>query len=499
MLRASSYVIYVDLPERDDEMLLVHGYTGAYDHVSRRVATYVRSLDARRPPKPLYGFWRAETPAPNGTIDPPSDDTLRELKRRGYLTDLDASQEETFFCRIVEKLHEASSQRMPTYIVMPTYNCNLRCAYCFQDHMRSDARFHHLLRRMTPQMVDRVIGAMTRVETLHGIAPGQTRSVGFFGGEPLLASNREVVERIMTRAVEDGPARFWAVSNGTELEAYEDLLSAEHIGRIQITLDGPPDEHDRRRIYADGSGSFERIARNVTMALDKGVQINIRLNLDRRNAVRLPELIALIHEQGWPKYAKFGIYAAPLRPETEHVDKAAVFNSWDLDQMLDELRVSDPKLSIIAKPDDPVKSQARRLFADPGRNFPRYQESFCSAHTQMYIFDAFGDIYACWERTGDPSVRMGHITEDGDVAFNAPVVEVWRTRTVASNPVCRKCRYALYCGGGCAVLAEAKTGKYHMNYCDGFASRFRASIAEAYVEHEGGAVLNAGLEMVCDQ
>ncbi|HSG40010.1 MAG TPA: hypothetical protein VLE27_10265, partial [Thermoanaerobaculia bacterium] len=38
MLRTSSYTIFVDLQGNDQDVLLVHGYTGAYDRVSRRVA-----------------------------------------------------------------------------------------------------------------------------------------------------------------------------------------------------------------------------------------------------------------------------------------------------------------------------------------------------------------------------------------------------------------------------------------------------------------------------
>ena len=68
MLRTSSYTIYVDLPGNDEEMLLVQTYTGAFDRVSRRVATYVRSLEAGRPPKPLYGDWTPE-PSPAGEAE----------------------------------------------------------------------------------------------------------------------------------------------------------------------------------------------------------------------------------------------------------------------------------------------------------------------------------------------------------------------------------------------------------------------------------------------
>src|SRR6185295_8716230 len=147
VLRTSSYTIYVDLPGNSQEMLLVHGYTGAYDKVSRRVATYVRSLAARRPPKPLYGDWSPE-PKIEGEVPTPSDQTLDVLKRRGYLTEMSFAEEENFFEKLVGTFHQRSTTWQPSYMVMPTYNCNLRCSYCFQDHMRTDPRYSHLLRMM---------------------------------------------------------------------------------------------------------------------------------------------------------------------------------------------------------------------------------------------------------------------------------------------------------------------------------------------------------------
>lgn len=500
MLRASSYVIYVDLPDNDDEMLLVHGYTGAYDRVSRRVATYVRSLEARRPPKPLYGSWSAEPPV-NGEAEKPSDEALATLRRRGYLTEMSPPQEEALLRKLAVKIHDHKMNQMPGYIFMPTYDCNLRCAYCFQDHMRTDSKFHHLLRTMSPELVDRIFAGMETIEARHGVN-GDTpphRGIGFFGGEPLLTASRPIVEYIMNKALQMGSASFWAVSNATDLDAYEDLLSPEKISSIQITLDGPPDEHDKRRIYPDGSGSFAKIARNITMALDRGVAISVRMNLDRDNLGELPQLAEVIRDHGWDSYERFSVYAAPIRAENDNVDTKVTMNTWQLDQALAEMQENTPVLAMVDRPDDPIKNHARRLFHDPRAVMPNLRESFCSAHTRMYIFDTFADIYACWERTGDPSIRIGHIAEDGSVELNADVVNLWRSRTVASNPVCSQCRYALHCGGGCAVLALGQSGKYHANFCDGFASRFRASVAEAYMDHTSGVPLAAKAGRVCDQ
>ena len=82
MLRTSSYTIYVDLQDDSETMLLVHGYAGTYDRVSRRVATYVRSMEARTAPKPLYGEWSAE-PAIEGAAPTPSDEALHLSRPAG--------------------------------------------------------------------------------------------------------------------------------------------------------------------------------------------------------------------------------------------------------------------------------------------------------------------------------------------------------------------------------------------------------------------------------
>jgi uncharacterized protein len=498
-MRASSYTIYVDLPDNTEEMLLVHGYTGAYDKVSRRVATYIRSLEKRRAPKPLYGTWTPE-PEVEGEIQSPSDRAIDILKSRGYLTDLSVEEEEEHFEAIVAKIHDRQVRQMPKYMIMPTYNCNLRCSYCFQDHMRTDPRFRHLLGTMQPSMINRIFAAMLEIEEMHGIKGvlGH-REIGFFGGEPLLASSRSIVGLIIEKALGLGPASFWAVTNGTDLDAFEDLLSPGAISALQITIDGPPDEHDKRRIYADGSGSYERIARNVDMCLARGVNISVRLNVDRTNIHHLPRMAEDFCLRGWDQHPRFSVYPAPIRAENKNIDIKATFSTWELDQALVELMGRNPEMKVVSRPDDAIKYQARGILGEPAQGMPNFKESFCSAHTRMYIFDSFADIYACWDRTGDPTVRIGNVDESGGVHLNTEVNALWKSRTVASNPVCKRCRYALHCGGGCAILALGKTGKYNANFCDGYASRFRENVARAYSDHVQGLATEMKLTRVSDQ
>ena len=499
MLRTSSYTIYVDLPDRRDQMLLVHGYTGAYDVVSRPVAAFLRGLEAKRPPRPLYGEWLQE-PEPSAPAAQPAPEILQQLQDRGYLTPLNPEQEEDLFSRLVQRLHARAQGGAPSYIFMPTYDCNLRCSYCFQDHMRTDDGFAHLLRSMRPSMIDRLFKAIPAIDALHGYraSPDVPRAYGLFGGEPLLAQLRGTVEAIMQRASDLGPATFWAVSNATDLDAYEDLLGPEGINRLQITIDGTPEEHDQRRIYADGSGTYERIAKNVDLALERGVVLSVRLNLDRSNVGFLPAIADDMVARGWTERRNFSAYTAPISAINEQTDRKGTFDSWELDQEITRLRQEHENMWVIGRPDEGIRTRARKIFDREEELLPQFKPSFCGAHDQMYIFDPFGDVYACWEKTGEPNIRMASIKEDGTPEFRFPVQKQWRSRSVASNPVCRKCRYALHCGGGCAILALGQRGKFHANYCDGYASRFRASVADAYRAYTAGEEATHLHDRVCD-
>ena len=87
-----------------------------------------------------------------------------------------------------------------------------------------------------------------------------------------------------------------------------------------------------------------------------------------------------------------------------------------------------PKLERIGMFDDSLEEQARSIFSGTRTAAPMFRSSFCGAHSTMYVIDAFADIYACWERTGDPKLRIGYIEESGAVMMDRFVLERWRGR-----------------------------------------------------------------------
>jgi uncharacterized protein len=460
-------------------VLLAHGYNGAFDKVSREVAMYLRSLD-ERPPKPLHGAWTDWSPA-DAAATPP-DATVELLRERGYLTAMTRPEERLVFERFVAAKQKHQAMRRPDYIVMPTYDCNLRCGYCFQDHMRTDASYGHLLRLITRGMVDRIIAAVPHIEERAGVDPDSTqrRTVVLFGGEPLLARSRPTIEYIMSSFRALGETNVLAVSNATELDAYEDLLGPDGISLIQITVDGVRESHDARRIHADGSGSFDAIMRNIDMALDRGTLIDIRTNVDRTNIDSLPALASAFESRGWFDRPGLSAYLRPVHGTGPGNDRKKMFNSHELRRAMIEMREQHPQVSRFALPDDELREGLRAVLRDGVDPLRQMKASYCGAHSNMYVLDALGDIYACWERTGDKNIRIGWLEADGKPEFVADRLLNWRSRTVVTNTTCAQCRYSMYCGGGCAVLAEGIHGTTYGNYCDAFGRRFRDTLAEAY-------------------
>lgn len=481
--RTSHYTIYADLPENDDEMVIVHGYLGHRALVSKEVANYLRSKESKSPPRPLYGEWTDPDFRSVKVPEPPA--KVKEmLLERGFLTRRSYSQELSFFKQYVERKARRSARQMPFYLFMPTYDCNLRCPYCFQDHMRKDESFRPFLKLMSKETVDRIFAAMPDIEKRHGYDASDIdrhRDISFFGGEPLLKQNREIVQYIMEKAKEVGSATFSATSNCTEIDAYADLLGEGLIEEIQVTLDGMPEEHDKRRIYPDGSGSFALIAKNISLGLEKGVRMSVRLNVDYNNVNDLPALAQLIKDYGWDKHSNFGVYLAPIRAANEDTDEKICMSTRQLNEELRRLRKEHPSTLLFTVDGDKMFAKAKRIFETPQDEGAGLKTQYCAAHSRMYLFDALADIYACWEQTGDKKIRIGTINKHAGLLMNQSEELNWRSRSVASNPICSQCRYAMHCGGGCAIVAAEKTGTLHSNDCDSYGKRFRSSVAEAFL------------------
>ncbi len=478
--RLSNYTIFVDLPH--DECLLIHGYSGAWDIVDSHLAQGLRRF--RRGPAfvPLIGQPFSDESPNDGaeSIECLPCDVSDLLVKRGYLTTLSAVEEQSQVSTLATNLHAMATHEAPSYVFALSYACNLRCAYCFQDQLRTKPENAPRLVDMTQDMVDRIFSIMPEIESRHGCteSPRPVRRITLFGGEPLVPQLRPLVEYVVSSARCNGPATLSAVTNGTGLQHFRHLLGPDGISFVQITLDGAPEEHDKRRVGPAGLKTFQQIADNIDLALGCGVQVKVRINTDKTNLESLPSLAELMDNRGWFASNQFSAYATPIHETGGSAHQACGFGSWNLTRRLAELADEHPLVRLVHGPDAPWKRRIRDILRSSRDPLLSFQPSFCGAHTQTWVFDAHGDIYACWERAGYVSERIGRLTSDAKLQMIPAMEQKWRSRTIAANPICGRCPYAFYCGGGCALLAERKNGKLHSNYCDDFSQRFKRLAAE---------------------
>lgn len=445
-MRTSSYTIYVPLPDEPDGYLLVHGYTGAVDWVSGQVARYLQA-------------------GPGEGYQPPAD-TLETLAQRGYLTAKSEDEETAYLVRLATALHRRHCHAT-SFLLAPSLSCQLRCVYCFEAEV-VQAADNVPQARMTGEQVDAAYAAMDRIVLEN--KKQRPPKITLYGGEPLMAENRDLVTYLIEAGVKRG-YRFRAITNGFQLNAYEHVLDKDKLGYLQVTLDGPAAIHDRRRPGKGGTPTFQTICANVDLALAKGCTVALRTNVDRRNLDSLVELRQFYHERGWSAQPSFYPYVnlvhgarqqnAQLKP-TELLERGQTMSDPDTCQPITfDLGISNIFGGLLSQGE-----------------LPGLRPYFCGASVGSYIFGPDGAIYTCWDEVGAAEGRIGRYWPH--LEWEPERAQQWIDRNIANMPVCRKCAWALLCGGGCAHQARALTGSSLSGYCFEFPETFRQVAPHVY-------------------
>lgn len=163
--------------------------------------------------------------------------------------------------------------------------CNMACEYCFYRDV-SDHREHSFEGMLTLESMERTIAAAME------FAEGSC-TFGFQGGEPTLAGldfYRKVIE-IQQRLRKPGVHIFNSLqTNGLCINEEWAKFLAEHHFLVGLSLDGPPEIHDRNRIDRHGAGTADRVI-NATKLFDQyHVEYNILCVVTGRNARQIKNI-----------------------------------------------------------------------------------------------------------------------------------------------------------------------------------------------------------------
>jgi uncharacterized protein len=309
------------------------------------------------------------------------------------------------------------------------YDCNFACGYCFQRLTRavqgttaalSETRFETFVRFIEPQLEGK-----------------RSLDVSWIGGEPLLFLDRitRFGRRLNSIADRHG-LKFdnLLITNGYGLtdEVVDQLATLPNL-KLQVTIDGPPDIHDRRRPHAHDGNTFDVILGNVERCLRRKLQTHIRINVDEENAGALGELIERLdrtelgRHPGLVHFARTGLDVLPTEPPD-------VQGYRSFARTEDAFFRSEHNRSCVKLPDMKLTGGCPGL----GNN--------------EYILDPQGRVFKCPRFTHDVAYAVAEVPDDGDVTINANYTK-WVEWDPFTQEKCKRCSLLPLCMGGCPFNA----------------------------------------------
>ncbi len=157
-------------------------------------------------------------------------------------------------------------------ILHMTNECNLRCKYCVHSDkypIFSDYSAERMSMATAQKGIDLYFKGFEKVKMSN---PFRFPIIAFYGGEPLLEFNliKECIEYINDNYSENNGKPIFSIStNGTLLTEEKADFFHENDVSVAISIDGPKDEHDRNRVFADGRGTFKTIMKNLRTIEEK--------------------------------------------------------------------------------------------------------------------------------------------------------------------------------------------------------------------------------------
>jgi uncharacterized protein len=382
--------------------------------------------------------------------EPPfSREVLGYLDGRGYL--FDSLDEERVQARLLyDEMLRFHREIAPMPLVMiPSYNCDLKCGYCWQRLYDMDSPI------MSAEMAERAFAAMPQIIDR---APDQHVDMAVFGGEPL-QNIPELRERVL-QILDLGNAAGYSmkiITNGVGLGPAAPHIAGK-VSHVQVTIDGPMDVHRRRRPLPGGD-SFTAMVDGMNTALAHGIPVNVRVNTDATNLPRLPELADFARSQGWVDSGLVSFHVAPVK---NHNPRKTTNPESDLLTQVLKLTAEDERMAIF----DLTGFAGLKYFQGFKESgmLPLHRFFHCEAQINFFAFDLYGDVYACWDAAGIQDLAVGRFHPE--VEIEESKLNVWRARTTLDVPGCQGCVSQPHCGGGCQFLALEHGGSCFTSNCD---------------------------------
>jgi uncharacterized protein len=330
--------------------------------------------------------------------------------------------------------------RLDTVIIKVASACNLNCTYCYVYNHEDQGW------RSRPKFVDDAVfdRTLTAIEKYCMLRDGHRINLLFHGGEPTLIGTARF-DRLATRAREVLGERLGGMTMQTNATLLNDEwmeVFRRHDIHVGVSMDGPPEAHDARRVDHRGRGSSSRVVAGVELLQDSGLD---------------PGLLCVIdpNASGVDAYGYFRSLGFKrmdfLFPDCSHDSKDRLYGQCGPTPVADYLI---PVFDTWFAEDDPTVlitclwSLLRRLLGGPGLT-----DSFGNAPKAYVIVETDGSIETldalrvC--KSGISVSGLNILRHDfDDLRTGLPLVHQVMTEGIPLCTTCRRCPEREVCAGG---------------------------------------------------
>ena len=320
--------------------------------------------------------------------------------------------------------------------------CNMGCTYCYADQ----GDFGGPSKKMSFETAKSALDLL-----INQREPGDNVQVTFLGGEPLM--NRKDVYAATEYAAALGKEKevnvgFSITTNGTLVREEDADFFELHKFAVTISLDGLKDEHDGLRPMKNGTGSYDRIMKNIEPLLkrQKNMQVSARVTVTPSN-INLGDAL--------DTFIDMGFHSVGFSPLLKSSNGKNEMSEEDLQQLLAGmidcgLRFEKAVLQGKRYPYLNMINALKEIDKGTHRPYP------CGAGAGYFGVSADGELSACHRFVNEPRGKMGTI-EDG---VDPKLQNTWlEERHVHNQSPCTDCWARYLCGGGChhEVIDKGRT------------------------------------------
>lgn len=344
-----------------------------------------------------------------------------------------------------------------------TQLCNLHCTYCAAggDGTYGDPVARISVEKTLPQIE-------FFIEKLHSDDYFQ---ITFLGGEPLLYPDAiRAIASYTNKVAETKGVRthFNVITNATLVnDNVLDILTSLR-ANVTVSIDGPPENHDRARPQKNGQGSSTAALAGLKLLLSRKKELGKIL----LHAVFSKNNLEV--EKAYRFFRELNVDAYEFTFDIMESDDAA--NKHFMNEMARVAELAFSSGGEVALRQISIFDSYFKALDDQKRT-----ENHCGSGKSLLSIDSKNKIYACPLDVGQKQNQIGelqNINEQQLVELQSPLIE-------KNN--CQNCWARFLCGGGCLFAHKSLTGnkhRKHISFCE--RTRYLISLTLLYYEQSRG-------------